>query len=179
MTQDDILDRQLRFFVEKRAGCLFAAAAAQNPDKYGWVHRIVPMRHGSIDLAITQAIDEPTTTTLSLLFPDISVIDQFREFIATLKHCEMLSLDQIEEFRDTVCLGFRARVGGAKSYVTGFGDFPFLPLTRRAPFVELATRVKARPDYDFVFKQAPPGVIHLADSRHGRNAIRNIAAAMG
>ena len=37
MAQDDILDRQLRFFIDKRAGCLFAAVAAQNPGKYGWV----------------------------------------------------------------------------------------------------------------------------------------------
>lgn len=161
--RDAIVQRQLRFFVEKRAGCLFAAAAARNPGRYGWIHRITPPDHDAIDLAISEAIADPETTTLSLLFPDTSSTDQLLALIGTLMQCRMLLLDQSEEFMDTLCLGFRARVGDAKSYVTGFGDFPFLPVTRRTPCVELTTRVKARPHYDFVFKPAPPGVIHLAD----------------
>jgi hypothetical protein len=60
-------------------------------------------------------------------------------------------------------LGFRAIVGNLRSYVTGFGDFAFLPQTRRSPYVEIAARVKPRPQYEFVFKEAPENIIHLAD----------------
>jgi len=75
----------------------------------------------------------------------------------------MLVLDQVEDFDDSVCLGYRCLLDGVKSYVEGFGDFPFLPVTRRAPFTELAMRVKPRPAYTYVFKDAPPGIVHLAD----------------
>jgi hypothetical protein len=163
MDRREILDNQLRFFIAKRAGCLFAAFAARNPSKYGWVHRITPARRDSIDRAIRQAIAEPGTTTLSLVFPDVSEDDRFLEFIETLKQCSALRLESTEEILGSVCLGFRVRVGEQKSYVTGFGNFPFLPATRRSPFVELTMRVKPRPDFSFVFKEAPQDVIHLAD----------------
>ena len=47
--------------------------------------------------------------------------------------------------------------------MTGFGGFDFLPETRQAVFTEIVFRSKPRPDYDWVMKEAPPGIIHLAD----------------
>src|SRR5207245_2474860 len=102
-------------------------------------------------------------TTLSLLFPTVSTTDDLVGFLGMLKKCDLLVLEQTEEYADSICLGFRALIGSLRSYVTGFGNFPFFPATRRASFVELATRVKPRPQYDFVFREAPRDVIHLAD----------------
>ena len=159
----DIIKRQLRFFTAKQAGCLFAAAAARHPVKHGWMHRIVIAECGEIDMHLAQAIADPATAMVSLLFPDVTTPNALVGLIGVLKQCALFDLEQCEEFGGTLCLGFRAEVGDLRSYVTGFGNFPFLPATRRAPYVELAIRVKPRPPYEFVFKEAPPNVIHLAD----------------
>lgn len=163
MDRETVLARQLAFLKEKRAGCLFAALAAQDPRKYGWVHRFPEEQETAIDACIAAAINSPEATMVSLLFPEVVVTEDLLQLIMVLRRCEMLSLGQIESAFGYTCLGFRTKVGELRSYVTGFGNFSFLPKTRRAPFVELVMRVKSRPHYDFVFKEAPPGVIHLAD----------------
>ena len=62
-----------------------------------------------------------------------------------------------------MCLGYRVKVGGLKSFLTGFGNFEFFPRTRQSVFVEITFRCKPRPRYQWVMKEAPPGIIHLAD----------------
>ena len=64
---------------------------------------------------------------------------------------------------DYICVGLRVVSGSERSWVTGFGNFDFLPKTRQAPFTEIIFRSKPRPDYDSVMKEAPAGVLHLAD----------------
>lgn len=163
MDDHDIVERQLRFFAEKRAGCLFAAVAARDPLKYGWAHRVAAIDSAVIDASLDEAIRDPEITTLSLLFPAVSSEQNLLDLIACLGQCSGIALEQSESLEGYTCLGFRAIVGPSRSYVTGFGNFEFLPATRRTPCVELTTRVKPRPDYDYVFKPAPEGVIHLAD----------------
>jgi hypothetical protein len=163
MDREKVLVTQLAFLRERRAGCLFAAVAAQDPRKYGWVHRFPGEEENAIDTCIAAAVDAPEVTMVSLLFPEVIVTEDLLQLIRVLRRCEMLSLEQVEPAFGSICLGFRAKVGELRSYVTGFGNFPFLPKTRRAPFVELVMRVKPRPHYEFVFKEAPPNVIHLAD----------------
>lgn len=159
----NVIERQLRFFQQRGAGCLFAAVAAKDPKKYGWFHRILEPDVATIDAAIDSAIKDEAVTMISLLFPGVSEIGSFVAFLGILKRSENLFLESQENFADEKCFGFRCKVNQLRSYVTGFGDFEFLPQTRRAPSTELVIRVKPRPKYDFVFKEAPPGVIHLAD----------------
>jgi hypothetical protein len=144
MTKEEIVNKQLAFFCQKRAGCLFVAPA-------------------SIDARLAAAISDPEITMVSLIFPQVTSAANLVELIATLQECETVELEQREEYQEMVCFGFRAIVGDLRSYVTGFCDLPFLPATRRTPFTELTMRVKPRPDYEFQFKEAPPNVIHLAD----------------
>ena len=162
-SSDALIKQQLKFFRTKRSGCLFAAAAACEPKKYGWVHRILPAERSAIDSELAAAIADPATAMVSLLFPSIASTQALISFVAILKQTNSIMLEQCEEFLGTLCFGFRAKVGELRSYVTGFGDFPFLPATRRTPCVELTIRVKPRPTYEFVFKEAPPQIIHLAD----------------
>jgi hypothetical protein len=162
-SEKDVVKTQLRFFEAKKAGCLFAAAAARDPLKYGWSHQCLLPRASDIDAAVRAGMDSREMTTLSLLFPTISAVTELLDLIRVLSHSEMIFLDQREECLGTLCLGFRARIGELLSYVTGFANFAFMPKTRRAPCVELTMRVKPRPNYEFVFKEAPPGIVHLAD----------------
>lgn len=162
---DDIIREQLRFFSERRAGCLFAAVAARDPVKYGWVHQVSAGDPAAewIDSMIEGAVSSPQITTLSLLLPTIKTTEGLVDFVSVLKGCRLIDLAQVEDYADSVCLGFRTLVGSLRSYVTGFGNFPFLPITRQAPVVEITMRVKPRPKYEFVFKEAPPNIVHLAD----------------
>lgn len=161
--RETVLARQLAFLKHKRAGCLFAAVAAHNPERYGWVHRFPDEHETAIDKCIAAAIDAPEVTMVSLLFPKVVTTQGLIRFITVLRRCEMLVLEQADSALGCTCLGFRAKVGEFRSYVTGFGNFSFLPKTRRTPFVEIVMRVKPRPNYEYVFKEAPVGVIHLAD----------------
>jgi len=67
----EIVAPQLNFLAEKKAGCAFAAIAANNPEQYGWYHRLLSPRPEFIDAEITEAIAERNITTLSLIFPEV------------------------------------------------------------------------------------------------------------
>lgn len=161
--REDVLHRQLRFLTRKRAGCLFAAVAARSPEKYGWVHRFPTVAEDAVDSCIEAATRDPGVTTLSMVFPQITTTNDLLRFLGVLKRCSLVTLEQEEEAHGCLCFGFRAEVGELRSYVAGFGNYAFLPKTRRTPSVEITMRVKPRPQYDFVFKEAPACVIHLAD----------------
>jgi hypothetical protein len=164
LTDDAIIREQLLFFSEKKAGCLFAAAAARDPGRYGWTHCVLDApTTEQIDTELASAVIEDRTTTLSLIFPTVQSPEELGELITVLENCRNLSLQQRERLGDFVCLGFRAKVASLLSYVTGFANLDFLPATRRAPFTEITVRVKPRPKYEFVFKEAPAGILHLAD----------------
>jgi hypothetical protein len=154
---------QLRFFSEKRAGCLFAAVAAHDPEHYGWSHLSLSPSETEVDEALEWAINDPATTTLSMVFSSVQDSSMLGHLVSALRRANLVRLDLVVPDGDVVCLGFRAVVGVVRSYITGFAPLDFLPATRRAPFCELTVRVKPRPNYAYVFKPAPAGVIHLAD----------------
>lgn len=89
--------------------------------------------------------------------------DELKELLLLLKDTLHITLEQEDEFADSVCLGYRIQVGEVKSWVTGFGSFDFLPKTRQAVFTAITFRSKPRPVYKHVMKESPEGVVHLAD----------------
>src|SRR4051794_27517873 len=103
-----VVVKQLAFLKERRAGCLFAAVAAQDPRKYGWVHRFPGKEEAAIDACIAAAIDAPEVTMVSLLFPEVIVTEDLLQLVKVLRRCEMLSLEQVESAFGSICLGFRA-----------------------------------------------------------------------
>lgn len=159
----EIVAAQLNFLAEKKAGCAFAAIAANNPEQYGWYHRLLSPRPEFIDAEITEAIAERNITTLSLIFPEVDSRGKLLELVDTLQRCACVFLEQDSLYQGSRCLGFRVRLGRLTSWVTGFGNFPFFPVTRQAPFTEIVFRVKPRPDYNRMMKKAPDDVVHLAD----------------
>lgn len=156
-------EAQFDFYRRNKAGCLFAAIAAKHPMRYGWIQRVLPPREGAIDKAIEQAMGDRSVTMLSIVFPAINTPSSLIELIYTLRECRLIYLDQNDVFEDCRCLGFRARVDDLSSWISGFGPFTFLPVTRRAPYTEITFRVKPRPNFKWVMKKSPPAVIHLAD----------------
>lgn len=158
-----ILKRQLQFYVQGKVGCAFAALAATDPERYGWYHHEVSPSSENIDRTIEAAICDPDTSTCSLLFPEVDSTTKLLALTRDLQRCRTVFLDQETVYEKARCLGFRVRVEGLISWASGFGPFEFFPATRQTPIAELVFRAKPRPNYAWVFKPAPEGVIHLAD----------------
>lgn len=163
MQDQTIIDNQLQFYREGRAGCLFAAHAAIDPAKYGWRLCVVDPTVAGVESPLREAIASPTISTSSLIFPTVRTWSDLKALLTMLRTCPSFFVGQSIEVMGTVCLGYRVRIGDLTSWVTGFGPFEFLPATRRSPYTEIALRTKPRPNYRVVMKEAPEGVIHLAD----------------
>lgn len=163
MNDQFIIDAQLDFYKRGGAGCMFAAHAAKDPARFGWRFTLSDADVHAIGGIIESAIADPNTSTQSILIPSADDAKGLVLLLACLPKTKNVSLEPPRLFKRSVCIGYRIRVGESHSWVTGFGNFDFLPRTRRAPTTELAFRVKPRPDFAWTFKESPPGVIHLAD----------------
>ena len=116
----------------------------------------------AIRTAIENAVDDSATQMTSLLFPDVGGVDSLINLIDELGVTPGVSVRQ-SLYEKWVCFGIRVHFQNLRSWVSGFGPFPFLPMTRQSPHCELTFRVKPRPDFKRVMKKSPNGVVHLAD----------------
>lgn len=163
MSDGQVLEEQLAFFRRGGTGCKFAALAATDSAKFGWVHRVLYPDVGAVEKEIQEAIEDAAITTLSLVFPTVREPAELVTLVKELCSGSSMFLGQNVAFHNFNCLGLRVRVGDVLSWVSGFGPFAFLPLTRRSPHTTIVFRVKPRPQYDWYLKPPHEGVIHLAD----------------
>jgi len=158
-----VIETQLEFYRNGRAGCLFAAHAAKSPEDYGWRFSVCDINAEYIEILIQSAITDASVSTQSIIFPRVISRDDLLELLSILATVPSVILEQQELFEDAICLGYRIKVDDLVSWATGFGGFGFLPKTRQAVFTEIVFRSKPRPQYEWVMKEASEGVIHLAD----------------
>ena len=83
MDAKQIIEAQLDFYRNNKAGCAFAGLAAKNPEIYGWFQRIIPSDSKIIDAEIKAAIAASNVTTLSLIFPEVNTSEKLLELINT------------------------------------------------------------------------------------------------
>lgn len=119
-----------------------------------------------IDETILELAGDKNTSTLSLLFPKVMNIAGLQNLIATLKQCKEITFEETT-YQNYLCIGLRVKISDKLSWISGFGPFDFLPKTRQAPFVEIAYRIKDRPEYDCVMKESPKNTLHLANINMG------------
>lgn len=162
-TDDQIIDEQRLFFERNLTGCAFAAHAAKDPAKYEWSQKIVrPTQYGMLDDLIKAAIAEPLVSTLELIFPEIESDAELDAFISKMPSA-LIFLHQILDTSKRRCFRFRAQIGEEQSYISGFGPFEYMPVTRQSPYTSIVIRVKPRPDYDWFLKEPEAGLVHIAD----------------
>ena len=163
MNINDIKSEQLRFYRASKAGCAFAAVAAKDPARYGWIQIVTESNLDTINSEIQKAVNDSKTTTLSLIFPNVTTDKDLVLFVETLRVCPSIFFEHETMYEEFVCFGVRVKIGEIKSWVSGFGNYDFFPETRRTPYTEITFRVKPRPNYKWVMKKSPPDVTHLAD----------------
>jgi len=163
MKEQLIVETQLEFYRKGMAGCLFAAHAAKDPVKYGWHLSVSEVDEDGIEKLIQSAITDSAISTQSIIFPRVITDQDLLNLLMVLQKTLSITLEQEEVFENMICLGYRAKIDELQSRITGFGSFDFLPETRQAVFTEIVFRSKPRPKYKYVMKEAPDGVVHLAD----------------
>ena len=164
MQKESIINTQLDFYKQAHAGCLFAAHAARNPHEFGWnlsVNEDVSAKN--VENVFRSAISSESISTQSIILPSVQTQSDMKELLFVLCKIPLMVLEQKEVFKSSLCLGYRLRFCEISSWISGFGNFDFLPKTRRARFTEITARVKPRPHYDWTMEEYPEGVVHLAD----------------
>lgn len=163
MQTKTIIETQLEFYRKGKAGCLFVAHAAGNPSKFGWKLSVCKVSKDRIEKLIQSAVSLQEVSTQSIIFPSVITSEDLKDLLLILREVSSVSLGQEEKFEDAMYLGYRVKVNHLKSWLTGFGNFDFLPKTRQSVFTEIIFRSKPRPAYEKVMKKSPKGVVHLAD----------------
>lgn len=162
MIKKRIIEDQLAFYRRGNAGCLFAAHAADDPEKFGWRFSVSEADPQHIEALICEAINDDKISTKSIIFPKVIMRDDLRDLLLSFKKVGSIFLGSAERCEDSVCLAYRVRVGEETSWMLGFGPFDFLPNTRQALFTEITFRCKPKPEYRQVMKESDPGVLHVA-----------------
>ena len=162
MNAEQIIKVQLSFYREGNAGCLFAAHASAEPEKFGWYLAVSEIDQKHIETLIQSAIADEKVSTQSIIFPKVLVWEDLRALLLTLVKIQAISLGQEEECEGSVCLGYRLKIEDNSSWILGFGGFDFLPKTRQALFTEIVFRCKPKPEYQQVMKESDKGVLHIA-----------------
>ena len=160
---DQLISEHLDFFTKNASGCAFAAHAARDAQHFGWGLTII-RRHelADIDSRLQVLIEDPNTSTLSVLFPDVQTDDELDALLPAINGKVLFLHEKLDTLTNR-CYRYRAHIHGEVSYVSGFGPFSYMPVTRRTLITALVIRVAARPVYDWHLKEPTPGILHVAD----------------
>ena len=174
MAADEIISDQLNFFAKNAAGCAFAAHAARDSDRYEWSHQIIGSDSlQSITNVIMAAIVDERISTLSIIFPDVRTNADLDNLLPALNR-DVLYLYEKLDTDSNRCFRYRAKIGIDESFVSGFGPFEHMPITRQTPHTSIVFRVKPRPAYGWYLKEPENGIIHVADMNMKGLSDRNL-----
>lgn len=159
-----IKSTQMDWYKSHKCGCSFAALAAKDPDKYGWKQIVTPDKITNIELdaIIDKCFNDDTITTVSLIFPNMTTIKDIKDlmaFMCTTSRCIYGSIYDGEFTYEEL----RFKHNDDIAWVSGFAPLECLPKTRQAPYTELAFRCSPKPTFDYVLKETPKHILHLAD----------------
>lgn len=170
LDEDTIVAIQRDWHRRGQNGCVFAMHAASKLTARQWRYSI----HASVEdvqlirRSIRAALGDPYNEILSLVFPNIECRADVGELVRVALAAGFFQAGELTAGSGLV--GLRYRIYDVESWVVGFAPLATLPLTRRAPFAELAIRTKPKvrpihPDLNNEMSQA-----HLADVELGFDA---------
>ncbi|WKZ27738.1 MAG: hypothetical protein QY330_04270 [Candidatus Dojkabacteria bacterium] len=168
---DYVADVQRHWHTKGQNGCVFAQRQAIIGD--GWNTHVVsdPLETilgedilGDIPLVVANAINDPSIEVVSLLFPQVRTSAELVVFLKALRSTKPFTVGREDRFDDYTALGLRFPISDeVTAWIVGFAPFPYLPITRQAPSLELAVRVKVKPEDMFYKLNHDQSVAHPAD----------------
>ena len=111
MQEQKVIETQLDFYRKGEAGCLFALHAAADPAKFEWRSSVAEASEAAIEPIIQAAISAPDVSMQSIIFPSVLYETDLKALLLLLKQLPSCFLEQEVEFEQSVCLGYRVRVG--------------------------------------------------------------------
>jgi hypothetical protein len=161
-----------------QTGCLFARRLAAISEERRWPTVVFASASSavlarqlseSLESELAAALAAPSCEILSLLFPRIETLAELRELCELLRaHSPIeVSEQQTPEGFTIIAMRLALAPDGPLSWIMAFGPFAAWPPTRRGPFLELAIRVKPKPDHLFYKLNQDHSAAHLADSDPG------------
>ncbi|MEP4857521.1 MAG: hypothetical protein ABJV60_10675, partial [Lentilitoribacter sp.] len=95
-------------------------------------------------------------------FPAVNEQAHLEQLIQNLMECQNIETS-VTKFQRHFCIGFKLKIFGKSSWMSGFGPFSFLPPTRQTPFTGVVVRVKDTPKYDVEIKKTASDTLHVAN----------------
>jgi hypothetical protein len=165
---------QRDWHVRGQTGCMFARLAARDAGILRWDYVVSEYAgrsmSGALEIGaqVDRAAEDTEIQVVSIILPGVrdarTAVSAIRELAASTPF--WLAKDTVEQ--GYLHLHLRYPVGAgtgrpAEAWVMAFAPFHFVPNTRRAPYFELAVRVKEKPVRIFRRLNQDRSVAHLAD----------------
>lgn len=165
---------QRDWHIRGQTGCMFARLAACRSASLRWEYVIADYAAGygpdyleGVAEQVRNAAFDDQIEIVSILFPYLRKSSELEAMLRDLATHTPFWLERDEAVGGYRHLYLRYTVGTgrrpAQAWVMAFAPFHFLPSTRRSPYVELAIRVKEKPELIFHRLNQDRGVAHLAD----------------
>jgi hypothetical protein len=160
---NSIIAIQRDWHMRGQNGCVFAMHAARKLNVRQWMYEL---HSDKLDVhlirqTIEAAVDDPGNQILSLIFPAIICSTDLRELVSVAHAMGCYQAREVNP--DTGLVALRYPIGDAESWIVGFAPLASLPVTRRAPFAELAIRTKQKSKVLHPDLNDDPSQAHLAD----------------
>lgn len=165
---------QRDWHIRGQTGCMFARLAACRSVSLRWESIVVDYATGcdrdyleGVADHVRDAVCDDHVEIVSVLFPSLCKSSNIEIMVRDLVARTPFWLERDDVVDGYRRLHLRYPVGTgprpAQAWVMAFAPFRFLPNTRRAPYVELAIRVKEKPKWIFHRLNQDRNVAHLAD----------------
>jgi hypothetical protein len=149
-------------------GCNFARIAARRALEVGWRSEFIASVDDTdrVDNVMRSSEADPDTEIVSLVF-DPMPADELVDTIVILTEVSSFYLEKDALIDDgsnrQLFLRYPLQLGKIAAWSMCFAPYEFMPNTRRSPFVEIATRVKEKPEGLHPMLNGNPEEAHLAD----------------
>ncbi|MFD3658742.1 hypothetical protein [Streptomyces sp. NPDC058620] len=162
---------QLDWHLRGQTGCQFARLAARDASTLRWDHLVIlenghggPALYSQLEIWLQAAATDPSVEVLSIMWPNLREPDRVVDLITELTDTTAFWLEEdfIHDGRRHLHLRYPV-TDGVQAWVMAFAPFSFLPNTRRGPFMELAIRIKEKPEWLFHRLNQDRDIAHLAD----------------
>lgn len=149
-------------------GCNFARIAARRAAEIGWRSSFIADVDDltTVDSVMQASESDQNAEIVSLVLPPMSPSDLLDTMVTLTEESSFyLEKDALidDNTKRQLFLRYPLQMGRIAAWSMCFAPYDFMPNTRRSPFIEIATRVKEKPEGLHPMLNGNPAEAHLAD----------------